>query len=135
MTGDAELLPEWAPRVKQSKIRQLYESEARGICDDDLLEEVGYALLFRCESFVAANTAVRYGQVPCARCGQTVERAREEDEVLECPCGWRLPWKRYFKTIQHKQLSGGEDVMGPFRDYVSSFPRVRDSRERMVLID
>jgi hypothetical protein len=64
--------------VKQGRIRQLYESEARGIYDDDLIEEVDYALLFRCESFVAANTAVRYGQLACVSCGGTVERSRDE---------------------------------------------------------
>ena len=73
MTDEIEELPEWAPRVQQRKIRQLYDDDARGIRDEDLIEDVGYSLLCRCESFIAANGAVK-GRVPCARCGQIVER-------------------------------------------------------------
>ena len=135
MTEDTEELPSWAPRVQQRKIRQLYEDDAKGIRDEELIEDVGYSLLFRCESFIAANGAAREGRAPCARCGQIVEHSRGKDEVLECCCGWRLPGKRYFKTIQHKQLSGGEDVMGPFREYVDAFKKTKDPRQRMILID
>jgi hypothetical protein len=35
--------PEWAPKVAQQAIRRLYEADARGLYDDELLLEVGYA--------------------------------------------------------------------------------------------
>jgi len=35
---------QWAPRVNPSTIRRLYEIDARGIADEDLIDEVGYAL-------------------------------------------------------------------------------------------
>jgi hypothetical protein len=34
----------WARRVEQEKIRRLYETDARGIVDDELIDEVGYAM-------------------------------------------------------------------------------------------
>jgi hypothetical protein len=37
----AVLLPTWALRVKPYLIRRLYESDAQGMLDSDLLEEVG----------------------------------------------------------------------------------------------
>jgi hypothetical protein len=123
-------LPRWAPRVARRKIRQLYETDARGIYDLDLIDEVGYSLLARCESFITANRA-REGELPCPECGETVRR----EEMLRCPCGWRLPWADYFKTIQHKQLSGAEPVLEQFRDFVQAFPAARTPQEKMLLID
>lgn len=123
-------LPRWAPRVAQSKIRQLYETDAMGIYDQDLIDEVGYSLLARCESFITANRA-RAGELPCPECGQTVRR----EEMLNCPCGWALPWADYFQTIQHKQLSGAEPVLEQFRDFVGAYPSARTPQARMLLID
>jgi hypothetical protein len=123
-------LPSWAPRVEKRAIRRLYETDALGIYDLDLIHEVGYGLLARCESFITANRA-RDGELPCPECGQTVRR----EETLRCPCGWTLPWVDYFKTIQHKQLSGAEPVLQQFRDFVSAFPAARTPREKMILID
>lgn len=128
-------LPEWAPRVPKRKIRQLYETDAQGIYDLDLINEVGYALLARCESFITANRA-RDGELPCPSCGETVRRVKgQADEVLRCPCGWRLPWADYFKTMQHKQLSGAEPVLEQFRDFVRAFPAARTPQEKMQCID
>jgi hypothetical protein len=123
-------LPVWAPRVSKRKIHQLYKTDAQGIYDRDLIDEVGYGLLARCESFIAANRA-REGELPCPECGRSVPR----EETLRCSCGWKLPWPDYFKTIQHKQLSGAEPVLAQFRDFVRAFPSARTPREKMLLID
>lgn len=123
-------LPAWARRVPQRKIRRLYETDAKGIYDGDLIDEVGYGLLARCESFIRANRA-RAGEVPCPECGRIVRR----EEVLLCPCGWELRWADYFKTIQHKQLSGAEPVLEQFRDFAKAFPSARTPREKVLRID
>ena len=52
-----KLLPQWAPRVPKSKIKRLYELDAKGIYDDELLDDVGYALFARCQSFITACQA------------------------------------------------------------------------------
>jgi len=130
--ADGGKLPEWAPRVRKAQIWRLYEDDAGGIHDEDLLDEVGYALLARCESFITANLArARGGELPCPECGQTVKR----EEALHCECGWTLTWKAYFRTIQHKQLSGAEPVLTQFREFVGAFPVAKSSREKMLLID
>ncbi|MBI3947583.1 MAG: hypothetical protein HY321_16795 [Armatimonadetes bacterium] len=123
-------LPRWAPRVPQALIRRFYEADAQGICDEDLINEVGYALLARCESFITANRA-REGELPCPWCGGTVRG----EEILRCPCGWELPWADYFRTIQHKQLSGAEPVLEQFRSFVARFPPAPALKERVLLID
>jgi len=127
-------LPTWAPCVPQRLIRRLYETDAMGIYDDDLINEVGYGLLARCESFITANRA-RAGELPCPQCGHTVRHRAGRQEILHCPCGWELPWSDYFKAIQHKQLSGAEPVLAQFQEFVKKFPAARTPREKVLLID
>lgn len=123
-------LPRWAPRVSQSLIRWLYETDAKGIYDEDLINEVGYGLVARCESFIAACRAYQ-GEAVCPWCRGAVPR----EQVLQCPCGWELPWADYFGTIQHKQLSGAEPVLEQFGAFVREFPEAKTLRERVLLID
>ena len=128
-------LPTWVPRVPRRKIQRLYESDAMGIHDDELIDDVGYSLLSRCEAFITANEA-RAGRAPCPRCARIIQHTARRGDVLQCPeCGWELPWTDYFKTIQHKQLSGAEAVLQLFRSFVSAFPVAPSSREKMIRID
>lgn len=134
MKGSAEEVPIWAPRVSKTKIRRFYENDAKGIYDDDLIDDVGFSLLARCESFIAANEAAG-GKALCPRCSAKVPHQRGKDEILCCKCGWELPWKEYFRTIQHRQLSGAEPVLEQFREFVKAFPAARTPREKVLLID
>ena len=129
------ILPEWAPRVEPGKIKRLYELDAMGIYDEDLIEDVGWGLRARCESFIQAVRATR-GEAVCPVCGSIVAHHLRKDDLLSCAsCGWQATWKAYFSTIQHKQLSGAEPVLALFRDYVEKFPQAKKSPEKMFLID
>ena len=127
-------LPTWAPRVTQREIRTLYETDARGIYDEDLINEVGYGLLARCESFIIAVEAF-WGRARCPSCGAIVIHHQDKAELLRCTCGWELSWGEYFATIQHKQLSGAEPVLEQFRAFVADFPKGRTPQARMLIID
>ena len=135
MAGENTRLPEWAPRVKREAIRRLYESDARGICDEGLVDEVGFALFMRCQTFIMAVDAVN-GHAACPTCDSVVDHDGKPDTVLHCDaCGWELSWRDYFTTIQHKQLSGDYRVVGMFSDFVVRYPAARTPREKMLLID
>lgn len=127
-------LPTWAPRVKQRDIRRLYETDAQGIYDEALIDEVGYGLLVRCQSFVQANEA-RDGKVRCPRCSATITHSGDKEEVLRCECGWELTWGDYFRTIQHVQLSGAEPVLEQFRAFIKTFPTAKTPQKKMLAID
>jgi hypothetical protein len=124
----------WAPRVDPQKIRRLYETDARGIVDDELVEEVGFALYSRCLSIIAATEA-HSGRLHCPRCKQTITHHSDRNALLQCArCSWRVRWRDYFKTYQHKQLHGG-GALPFFQSYLEEFTRARSSRERMLAID
>jgi len=129
------ILPEWAPRVKPGKVKQLYELDAKGIYDEELIDDVGWALHARCMSFIQAVQATR-GEAVCPVCSAIVRHDLKPDEMLSCTaCGWQATWKAYFSTIQHKQLSGANPVLDLFREYTEKFLKAKNLREKMFLID
>jgi len=126
---------QWAPRIKQELIRRLYELDARGIQDEELIDEIGWGLRARCVSFIGAVEATR-GRAPCPKCAQVIRHTSKPEEVLVCAgCGWSLTWKEYFSTIQHKQLSGADPILAVFEGFVEQFPRAHEASQKMLLID
>jgi len=133
----------WSSRVSQQKIRRLYETDARRILDEDLLDEVGISLYARCESILALTDAYR-GRVHCPRCRAVILmqiEGRQNVTPIRCGCGWETRWLAYKKTVpassmtsRDKRLRAG-NAERVFEAFVDSYPRARSPRERMVLID
>lgn len=128
--------PLWAPKVPRSKVRRLYETDAQGILDIDLIDEVGWALWERCDSILTV-TAAHDGRVRCPVCGTISERQDpwSEDEPVQCTaCDWQLPWVTYHQSYHGKQLFGANAV--PIFDaYHKAFPGEQAAHLKMVLID
>jgi hypothetical protein len=124
----------WAPRVRQIDVRRLYELEAQGRIDEELLDEVGIALYARCESFCISYDAYQ-GRVHCPRCDAIIEHQRRPDDSLDCACGWHTTWQAYFQTIRHQQLSGAEPVVDLFRAYQQRYAAAVNPGEKMLAID
>jgi hypothetical protein len=128
-------LPEWAPRVKPFLIRRLYESDAQGKLDEVLLDEVGWALYSRCDSFLVADEA-RKGRVSCPTCRGEVRHGRRVKEVMRCSaCGWECSVGSYLDTIKNQQLDGGPEVIALFRDYIEAFSKAAQAPQKMLLVD
>jgi hypothetical protein len=126
--------------VTKSAIRRLYESDAAGVRDDELLDEVGISLLLRCRDILAIEQA-RHGVVTCPRCqsrgNESLIRrvSGPRDELLRCPsCAWQMTWTEYRRTFQRRQLhSGGAGKA--FRAFAAGYPQARTAAEKMLLID
>ncbi len=127
-------LPVWAPRLRKSQIQRLYQSCARGLLDDDLVDEVGFCLYSRCISLLEVTSAIR-GNPLCPKCGASAQIDITPDPFVRCTgCDWICPWVDYQKTYQRKGLFAGG--LEPFvKDFVQKFPATRAYAERMVLID
>jgi hypothetical protein len=132
----------WAPRVSLSKIRELYLQEARGTCNDELLDEVGFSLYSRCQSIFEFSEAVS-GWVKCKRCAQQgntiilLRITQKPDELLHCPtCGWQVRWRVYLAESEKVdgQLDAGH-AGAAFQRYINVFPQSRSAEEKMLAID
>jgi hypothetical protein len=126
--------PRWRPRVPLEPIRRLYQADAMGLPDDELAGKVGYALYERCLSMIQASKAVG-GEVGCPGCRTTILHDKRDDSLLTCDqCGWRMPWKDYYKTIRKKKLAA-PGILPVLQAYAEAFPGCRSYREKMVEID
>jgi len=137
MAGADEI--QWARRVKPEKIRRLYTLDAKGIVDEDLIDEVGYAMYARCHSIRVATRA-HAGKAMCPRCRGDVLRSDPDwrtwrkDEPLACPCGWSTTWGEYHRSYQGKQLHGGQ-AYPMFRAFIDRWPTARTPRDKLLAID
>jgi|GEM_PF-1654171 len=130
----SERNPPWAPPLTQREIYRLYAADARGIIDEDLIDDVGYGLLARGESILIATEAYR-GRVTCPRCAQTIHHNHAPDALLTCSqCDWKKSWKAYKKTLKGKHLHA-EGIEPFIREYIAQFPKTSDMRQKMLLID
>jgi hypothetical protein len=102
----------WAPKVRPEKLWALYQSDARGLLDEDLLEKVGFALLARCENILL------------------IDKGR-----VICPCcGWQVTGAAYDQSIRHRELHNGK--AGPaFEAFAAAYPRAATPQARMLAID
>ena len=135
----------WTQRVPKAKIRRLYEADAQGIVDQELLDDVGTTLFARCQDILTIKAA-RLGQVQCPRCARkrqktVIERAHAHpsgdarDELLTCPeCGWQIAWGDYQLSFKRKQLHSG-GATETFERYMRAYPRARTPGEKMLAID
>jgi len=115
-------------------IRRLYQREAQGILDDDLVNEVAFAFYARCSSIIKATAAAR-GAASCPGCEETIAHAVRGAELLRCPrCGWEMAWREYRKSFHGKYLITGNPE-GAFTEYLRRLEAARTPRERMLAID
>ena len=132
----------WAPRVSLLKIRALYLSDAQGIRDEGLLDDVGTGLYARCQSILEFAEAVQ-GRVKCPRCARSggatvIERiTRQQREVLRCTeCSWQMQWRVYLSEAMKTtgQLVAGH-ARAAFEQFVDMYPRCRAANERILAVD
>jgi hypothetical protein len=123
----------WSPRVPREKIRRLYEGEAAGLLDEDLLNDVVWAIWERCRDILTVTRA-HTGEATCPRCESVVRHRWKKDERMRCVCGWSSTWGAYMRTYRRKQLHGGGSV--PWvAEFAEALPDTKGARDKMLLLD
>jgi len=133
MNSESELI-KWSPRVSQQKIRLLYEKDAKGIIDEELIDNIAFSFFVRCQDIITVTDA-SLGKVKCIKCENIIIHKGNKEEILKCKkCSWETTWGAYFKSYQRKQLHGGT-ALEAFKRYVGDLPKARSHEKKMILID
>ena len=121
----------WATRVKPALIRRLYETDSKRIVDVDLIDEVGYGLLARCESIR------RVTERCCPECGERFGgiNTQERNRPISCSgCDWESTWGEYHRSYKGDRVHGGR-AYETFLRFLEEFPRCRTPQQKMLAID
>ena len=126
----------WSKRVPQELIARLYNQSISGICDDELVDEAGWALYARCESIISATNGFERKILICPMCGKDVALTETETErIFDCACGgFRATWEEFKKSYKGKQLHAA-NALPVFLTYHKDFPRAKTYGEKLICID
>jgi hypothetical protein len=126
--------------VSRRDIERLYESDAQGMLDVELLDEVHYAIYARVCDMIEVREAQQSGRVACRRCRATIPQpyrmgSRNKGNVLTCAqCGWTITCGEFYASYTGKSLLPGS-VPGLFESYLERFPKARTPSQKLLLID
>jgi hypothetical protein len=122
----------WAPRVPMDWLRRLYEQDAAGVVDDELIDKVGYRLYERARDCIVVSENAR-GRITCPMCRAKVDE--DDDRFLTCSsCGWSSDYASFHKSWQHMELvsTGIRDFL---EEFIAAWDRARTSKQKMLAID
>ncbi len=111
---------------------RLYEANATGLIDDELVDDVGWRIWERLSDVIRVSS----GRVRCPVCGTEFEvraRGRSEDDLVQCSgCEWSVTPRAWHKSWEHRNLNGH---CPEFQRFADAWPKATSSRDRMLLID
>lgn len=127
----------WAPKIQPQLVQRLYESDAAGLIDELLLEDVGLRLLLRCESIMMGSQC----EVGCPVCGERFSLVQDDasggDNPVACPgegCSWSVTLSEYKDSRRHRDLGEGAALVA-FEQYVKGYAAARSAAEKMLAVD
>lgn len=120
----------WAERLSRRDIQRVYESDAQGLLDVELLDEVHYAIYARVCDMMEVREAQQFGRVKCRHCHEPISQpyrmgARNKNNVLECAkYGWRVTCGEFYDSYTGKSMLPGS-AFDLFESYLERFPKAR----------
>jgi hypothetical protein len=130
----------WAGKVSRRDIQRLYDSDAQGMLDDDLLNQVLYTIHTRVCDMIEVREAQQFGRVKCRGCGAPIPQpflmgGRNKDKTLSCAaCGWETTCGAFFQSYTGKDLLPGSRA-DLFLEFLDRFPAARTPQAKMALLD
>ena len=122
----------WAERIPTAKIRRLYKMHSMGIVTMEDVDDVGIALLLRCESIQRVTHRL------CPNCGNELKGAwdgQNKYRIITCVKGdFSCTWTDYHSSYKKDRLHGGR-ALPAFENFLREYVLKRNVQEKMICID
>ncbi|MCL2814858.1 MAG: hypothetical protein FWD23_09685 [Oscillospiraceae bacterium] len=126
--------PTWAKKVPPHKIKRLYGQDAKGIYDEELIDDVGVSLYARVDSMLMV-TSSNLGHPLCIECRAEIPNSWQKGFISVCPnCGWATDIFEYRATYKGQTLNG-VGALPELKEFAAKYPLAKTYAEKMVLID
>jgi hypothetical protein len=136
----------WSKKVSRNDLLMLYQSEAKGIIDEVLLDDIGLTFYLRCKQAKEIRECMNKGQIVCHHCGAVLTGGRvsptgsvltknaDNYTPINCDCGYSYTYREYRRNCNSVNMPGGRAT--PIFDiFLHKWPVCRDSKSKMMLID
>lgn len=123
----------WAEKVSRYKLVKLYQDEAKGLLDEDLLNEIGYTFYTRCKQARDTRQRLDKGEIICHYCGE-VHQAMSYTALIACPCGYYYTYREYRRSCNANNVPGGR-ATEIFKAFTDNWLLCKSASEKMLLID
>lgn len=130
----------WAGKVSRRDIQRLYQSDAQGLPDEALLDQVMYAIHARVLDMFEVREAQQTGRARCRSCGAPIPQpywmgGRNKNVPMLCAqCGWQVTCGEYFNSYTGKDMLPGSRTE-LFQEFLKCFAKARTPQEKMFLLD
>ena len=123
----------WSAKVARSKLTRLYHSEARGMLDENLLDEVGYTFYARCQQAREIRPLLELGRMVCHQCGAVIQATALASATV-CACGRAYTYREYRRSFHAANMPAGR-ATALFDEFADKWPGALSARDKMLLID
>jgi len=122
---------QWAPPLRPALLKRLYDSDATGVEDLALCDEIGIRLYLRCGTFAR----VCRDEVECPACGTAFRVSpRGRSACPQSGCGWHTTRADYLQSIRNYNAQTGRAVEA-YLHFHHAYPDARTYKQKILLID
>ncbi|MDO4514775.1 MAG: helix-turn-helix domain-containing protein [Lachnospiraceae bacterium] len=121
----------WPQKLDVAKLNRLYQLDARGLCDETLVDEVGLLLYMRCKYGKEDMECMERYHIRCHNCGKELSG---DNDFRECSCGYQYSYREYRRSYRRNNMPTGA-ASRVFEEYLRKWSAARGYQEKMILID
>ncbi|MDR1689494.1 MAG: hypothetical protein LBS21_12920 [Clostridiales bacterium] len=123
----------WAKKVSRNDLLKLYQSDAKGLLDEELLDEVGFTFYIRCKQAKEVRELMEKGRMLCLQCGEILQ-AQSYTAPVKCKCGYIYTYREYRRSCNAINMPGGR-ATPIFDDYMKKWLDSKTASQKMTVID
>lgn len=122
----------WSSCVSRDSIKKLYRLNAKLIYDEELVDEVGFAIYARCLQG-RDETILNYsGKLLCHNCRKV--HVSPANGIIACSCGYTYIFHEYRKSFQKAKMPSGSATPF-FNEFINKWERAKTYHDKMLAID
>ncbi len=125
----------WCKKASRNDLLRLYQGEAKGMLDEELLDEIGFTFYARCKQAHDARNCMEKGNILCLNCGAVVKANHTYDnQPMYCECGYSYTYREYRRSYMAVNMPGNR-ATPIFESFEQKWPGCQDATQKMLLID
>ena len=122
----------WSPRISRSRIKRLYELNAKLIYDEELADEVGCTLFARCLQGRDETILYEDDKLLCHNCKKVC--VSPKSGFISCSCGYGYIFREYRASFNRNGMPS-RSATPFFNEFINKWSKAKTYHDKMLAID